>query len=81
MAADFFEQLQQDTHQGSDLLQSLIDELDADAMNPHGAKGGLPESFFVDLERIDKKKLKKDETCPICTNEFLSGRSFGLSRK
>ena len=78
MAADFFEQLLQDANGENTFLQGLIDQLDVDAQNPVGQKG-MPESFFADLERIDKKKLKKEEACPICTNEFLSGRIFSFS--
>jgi len=72
MAADFLEQIVQDTDSNNPLVRGMIEQLDADALNP-GGKKGLPESFFADLERIPKSKLKKDEECPICTNEFLKG--------
>lgn len=64
-----------DHQENQEFLQSLIDELDADALDPSGKKGGMPQSFFDTLERIDKKQLKKDEECPICTNKFLDGGS------
>ena len=32
---------------------------------------GLPPSFLDTLDRVDKKTLKKDDTCPICTTPHL----------
>ena len=31
------------------------------------------QTFIDDLERVDKKRLKKEEACPICTERFLDG--------
>ena len=30
--------------------------------------------MLLELERVHKKKLKKDETCPICGNPFLDDK-------
>lgn len=32
---------------------------------------GVPDEYFDKLDRIDKKKLKSDDVCPICTSNFL----------
>ena len=32
---------------------------------------GLPPSFLDTLDRVDKKSLKKDDTCPICATPYL----------
>ena len=32
---------------------------------------GLPASFLDTLDRVDKRSLKKDDTCPICTTPYL----------
>ncbi len=54
----------------SDLLVSLISQLhqEHDSLDP---PKGMDDAFFDTLERIDKKRLKSDETCPICTTPFL----------
>ncbi|ODV96969.1 hypothetical protein PACTADRAFT_39446, partial [Pachysolen tannophilus NRRL Y-2460] len=33
---------------------------------------GVGESFLDTLERVPIKKIKKTETCPICTNDYHS---------
>jgi Ring finger domain len=35
------------------------------------ANRGLPASFLDTLDRVDKKSLKKDDICPICTTPYL----------
>jgi len=32
---------------------------------------GLPPTFLDTLDRVDKKSLKKDDTCPICATPYL----------
>lgn len=36
-------------------------------------------SVCIELERVPKKALKKDMSCPICNNPFLDGMSRALS--
>lgn len=31
----------------------------------------MPQSFLDALERVDRKRLKKSDTCPICGEAFL----------
>lgn len=33
---------------------------------------GVDDAFLDTLERVDVKKLKDDDTCPICTNDYKS---------
>lgn len=33
---------------------------------------GIDDSFLDTLQRVNAKKLKDDDTCPICTNEYKS---------
>jgi hypothetical protein len=75
MAADFFETLLADHGDSDGFLQGLIDTLDVEAVDPSKRKGGMPQSYFDELERVDKKKLKKDDECPICRSPFLDGKS------
>lgn len=35
------------------------------------ARRGLPQSFLDTLDRVDRKTLKKDDTCPICATPYL----------
>ena len=36
-----------------------------------GPNRGLPPDFLDTLDRVDKKTLKRDEICPICTTPYL----------
>jgi hypothetical protein len=72
MLADAYEMILTQ-HMDNPLLRGLIEQLDEAAHDPSQGEQGMPETFFVDLDRIDKKKLKEDETCPICSEPFLDG--------
>jgi hypothetical protein len=60
-------------HQDNEVLASMIAFLDQMALHPPSKKQGVPESFFDELDRVDNKRLKKDECCPICSEPFLDG--------
>jgi hypothetical protein len=32
---------------------------------------GVPQSYLDELERVDKRELKKTDSCPICNEPFL----------
>lgn len=53
----------------SELLSSLISELEASAENPPNQVSGVSQEFLDGLERVDKKKLG-DESCPICGEKY-----------
>lgn len=67
--------------QGNDLLANMIDILRQNANDPPAEVKGVPNSFLDELERVPKKSLKKDDTCPICVNPFLDGMFHTLCRK
>jgi tRNA (cytidine32/guanosine34-2'-O)-methyltransferase len=43
------------------------------AEHPPDQVQGVSDEFIEQLERVDRKKLKPDMTCPICSNPFLEG--------
>ena len=53
----------------SELLGSLISELEASAENPPNSVTGASQEFLDSLDRVDKSKLG-DETCPICGEKY-----------
>jgi hypothetical protein len=58
-----------DTH----LLDSMIEQLGAQADNLPRQLKGMPDTYLDELDRVPKKDLKKDQSCPICTLPFLDG--------
>lgn len=85
LLANAFEMMQgrpqQDTQAGDNpLLAQMIEVLRQNADDPPAEVKGVPNTFLDELERVPKKVLKKDDTCPICVNPFLDGRfGFGLT--
>ncbi|KAL2069658.1 hypothetical protein VTL71DRAFT_14337 [Oculimacula yallundae] len=55
----------------ADFLGRLITELDTDIDSPPTKVAGVPQSYLDELDRVDKKTLKKTDTCPICNEAFL----------
>lgn len=53
----------------SELLSSLISELEASAENPPNSVTGVSQEFLDSLDRVDKNKLG-DEACPICGEKY-----------
>ena len=55
-----------------DMLQSMLITGNgaAIAFGDSNKKEGVDDSFMDTLERVDKKELKNDDTCPICTNDY-----------
>jgi len=51
----------------SDQLEAALPAL----LTSESPNRGLPPSFLDTLDRVDKKTLKKDDTCPICTTPHL----------
>ncbi|KAL8762092.1 MAG: hypothetical protein Q9184_001864 [Pyrenodesmia sp. 2 TL-2023] len=67
--SDAFRSMRQDG--GGDLLDTLIETLEADAESPPKEVGGVSDAFLDELDRVPKKSLKKADSCPICNNPFL----------
>jgi hypothetical protein len=57
-------------------LNPIIEELRAGVYQPPDELQGVPDSFFDELERVNKKSLKPSDTCSICGNAFLDGEWF-----
>jgi hypothetical protein len=64
-----------ETNEHGDLLANMIEVLRENADDPPTELKGVPDSFLDELERVPKKALKPSDTCPICVNPFLEGRS------
>lgn len=56
-----------------ELLQQLVESLMDSAEHPPTEVQGVSDEFIEQLERIPKKSLKPDQSCPICANPFLDG--------
>jgi len=57
--------------QNEAFLTSLVEQLEEFNDTPPTEVAGVPQSYLDSLDRVDKKKLKKDDTCPICGEPFL----------
>jgi hypothetical protein len=64
-----------ESNEHGDLLANMIEVLRENADDPPTELKGVPDSFLDELERVPKKALKPSDTCPICVNPFLEGRS------
>ncbi|KAF2091426.1 hypothetical protein K490DRAFT_32117 [Saccharata proteae CBS 121410] len=56
------------------LVANLADELMRQADNPPQKYQGVPDAFLDGLDRVPKKSLKKDDSCPICGLPFLEDK-------
>jgi hypothetical protein len=75
LLADAWTQMRADSAGGenTELLDRLIGQLRAGADDPPRKIEGVSEEWLEGLERVEKKRLKEDEKCPICGEGFLSG--------
>lgn len=64
---------QEDNHNA--LLEQLVTSLMQNAEHPPTEVQGVSDEFIEQLERVPKKSLKADQSCPICSNPFLEGIS------
>jgi len=62
---------QESDHNG--LLEQLVESLMQNAEHPPAEVQGVSDEFIQELERVPKKSLKADMSCPICSNPFLEG--------
>ena len=60
-------------HSHDDLLGRLVSTLMESAEHPPSEVQGVSDEFIEQLERVPKKSLKPDMSCPICSNPFLEG--------
>ncbi|EGO53980.1 hypothetical protein NEUTE1DRAFT_68293 [Neurospora tetrasperma FGSC 2508] len=59
------------TDENRNFLNSLIDSLEEDIHRPPTQIEGVSQEFLDGLDRVDRKKLKEDEQCPICAERYL----------
>lgn len=59
----------------SSVLEQLSAQLFEDALNPPHEAKGVDQTFLDSLDRIPRKKLKKDDTCAICNTAYLEGEN------
>lgn len=67
-----------------ELLGRLVASLMESAEDPPAEVEGVSDEFIEQLERVPKKKLREDMSCPICGNPFLEGMmsiSFSHSKQ
>jgi len=57
--------------ENQNLLTHLTEDLDELIEHPPEKVEGVPQSYLDELERVPKKQLKKDDSCPICGENFL----------
>lgn len=62
---------QGDSH--DELLGQLVQSLMQSAEHPPSEVEGVSDEFIEQLERVPKKALKEEMSCPICSNAFLDG--------
>ncbi|RVD89578.1 uncharacterized protein DFL_000581 [Arthrobotrys flagrans] len=60
----------QQSIEGNDVLESLIEQLIEEAQGGTKVKG-VDQQFLDGLERIPKKELVEADICPICNTSFL----------
>ncbi|KAK3316152.1 hypothetical protein B0H66DRAFT_282847 [Apodospora peruviana] len=57
--------------QNRDLLRDLVEVLELDVAHPPTIIPGVPQEYLDGLDRVPRKSLKQDETCPICAERYL----------
>ena len=56
-----------------DLLAQLVESLMQGAEHPPTEVQGVSDEFIEQLDRVPKKSLNAEQSCPICSNPFLEG--------
>jgi hypothetical protein len=74
LLANAFETMRVEHASNTELLDGMIELLESQANDPPTQVKGVPDSFLDELDRVPKKELKKDQTCPICNLPFLEGK-------
>jgi hypothetical protein len=74
LAADAYEIILTEHGDDNPALRTMIDMLESTASAPPSKLEGVSDTFLSELERVPKSKLKKDESCPICSEPFLDGK-------
>ncbi|GAB1315783.1 hypothetical protein MFIFM68171_05993 [Madurella fahalii] len=59
------------TESNRTFLQSLVEALELDVARPPRQIEGVSQEYLDGLDRVPKKTLKEDDTCPICAERYL----------
>jgi hypothetical protein len=59
------------TDANRDFLQSLMGLLESDIGHPPDHVPGVTQEYLDTLDRVQRKKLKDDDSCPICAERYL----------
>ena len=62
-------------HGNDELLGMLVESLMQSAEHPPNEVQGVSDEFIEQLDRVPKKSLKEEQSCPICSNPFLEGKT------
>ncbi|KAI1211261.1 uncharacterized protein F4807DRAFT_30223 [Annulohypoxylon truncatum] len=70
---DQFATLFQDapTSENRTFLNGLMTELQSDIQAPPDQIPGVRQEYLDSLDRVPKKQLKQDDSCPICAENYL----------
>lgn len=74
---DQFATLMQDSESGSTnqtFLRSLIEALESDIDSPPTELQGVSQQYLDSLDRVNRKKLREDDSCPICAEQYLEDK-------
>ncbi|KAL7622083.1 hypothetical protein AAE478_007585 [Parahypoxylon ruwenzoriense] len=73
LVQDQFATLAEDapTPENRQFLESLIGQLEGDVASPPTVIPGVSQEYLDSLERVPAKKLKPDDQCAICAENFL----------
>ncbi|KHO01790.1 Zinc finger, RING/FYVE/PHD-type [Metarhizium album ARSEF 1941] len=59
------------TAENRSFLMDLVDALDQDILDPPDQLRGVSQEFLDSLDRVSRKKLRKDDDCAICKIPYL----------
>jgi hypothetical protein len=59
------------TESNRTFLESLVEALELDVAHPPREIEGVSQEFLDGLDRVPRKTLKDDDTCPICAERCL----------
>ncbi|KAK0707539.1 hypothetical protein B0H67DRAFT_315535 [Lasiosphaeris hirsuta] len=59
------------TDANRDFLRELVEALEEDVAHPPTSIPGVSQEYLDGLDRVSRKTIKKDETCPICAERYL----------
>ncbi|KAK4454077.1 hypothetical protein QBC34DRAFT_394193 [Podospora aff. communis PSN243] len=62
------------TPENRHFLEELVSSLELDVSNPPTSIPGVSQEFVDSLDRVPRKTLKKDDTCPICAEAYLDDK-------